>query len=459
MRSYNQAPGGATLCPGRNALRPYRMLICVCCMMILGLAACGDQPEQVLPTRVILPTDIPTATRTLTPTETPTATPTHTAVPSETPTVTPTVTETPTATPTLPPTETLTPTLTPTPDADAVVVYPGGALLYADPFVGAAPPLRLLEPQTPLYLLGKNQESSWYQVRTTDGQMGWVLLELIAIQRDFPGLPVMWMPTPTPMPAIVMTGLSVNGDDAGVSANIRQIYQRGQQLGNRPNAFSKVGDSITAGQQFLNGYDLGTYNLGNYAAYQETITFFRGSFSRHSFSAREAFHTAAAMDPMWAIAPECLPNEGPLACEIRVHRPSIVVIMLGSVDAMRVGEVPIFYNNMERIVVYAMEQGVIPVLTTFPTAPDYYPDGSRYFNESIHQIAARYRIPLIDLREKAAALPNGGVRGADGFHLTDRSEEDTFIDLANDPAQYGLALRNFLTLQLLDTLRRGLPMY
>ena len=77
----------------------------------------GNKPPTPTPTPTLTPTPTPTPTLTPTPTPTPTLTPTPTPTPTltPTPTPTPTLTPTPTPTPTLTPTPTPTPTLTPTP--------------------------------------------------------------------------------------------------------------------------------------------------------------------------------------------------------------------------------------------------------------------------------------------------------------------------------------------------------
>ena len=61
-----------------------------------------------------------------------------------------------------------------------------------------------------------------------------------------------------------------------LSERVRQIYQRGLEMGNDPHAFSKVGDCHSTNPYFLADYDLGpdVYNLGDYADLQPTIDYF-----------------------------------------------------------------------------------------------------------------------------------------------------------------------------------------
>lgn len=457
----------------------YRIVCRLSVLALLLLAACGpDAPaeELVLPTRV--PTEQsqavaqaeavddmePTAPAFSGPTLPPSFTPTPSVTPSATVTATPTATptNTPTVTPTPTNTPTPTPTATPTPDTDAVISGGGGANLRRGPGTQYSPPLALLASDTGIDLSGRTSDSNWFEVVTRDGARGWVSADLITVYREIE-LPVTWV-EPTPVPQVIQNPVAPppaagqpppsGGGTFAISQRTRQIYQTGRQRGNQPTVFSKVGDSITANQPFLVGYDSNQYNLGPYGGLQATINQFRGSFGRTSLSAFEGFNAAAMLDPIWATDPRCTGGESPLACEVRVMRPSVAIIMLGSVDVQlySAGE---FNTYMSQIVNYLISQGVIPVLTTFPNVSGYYPAESEAFNSVIRSIAAQNQTPLIDLRSVAMGMPGSGVEG-DGFHLTHRG--DSFIDLNGEQNQFSMTMRNFMTLQMLESIWRGVPM-
>jgi hypothetical protein len=141
-------------------------------------------------------------------------------------------------------------------------------------------------------------------------------------------------------------------------------------------------------------------------------------------------------------------------CEYRLMRPSTAIILLGSVD-VQLYDANTFNNYLTQVVNLTISQGIVPVLTTFTYADDYYPAQSQAFNGVIRSIAASQQIPLIDLQGAAANLPGRGV-GSDKFHLTQRS--DDWINLTGDENQYGSIMRNLITLQALDNLRRSLGM-
>ena len=169
-----------------------------------------------------------------------------------------------------------------------------------------------------------------------------------------------------------------------------------------------------------------------------------------------AFNAAAALDPSWTVWTDklglCQPNETPVACEFRLVRPSVVIILLGPED-MQIYDSATYRAHLDRILDIAIANGVIPVLTTFPTDPgDARFQSAPEFNAVIRQIVAARDLPMIELREWALTLPNHGVK-ADGFHLSDDGPAYAFD---REPSQMtGCGLRNLLTLQMLDALRQG----
>lgn len=134
---------------------------------------------------------MPTATPTATPTPTPTSTVTHTLIPTSTSTSTVTPTDTPTNTPTQ--------TSTPTPP-QAVVIRTGdqGGFLREEP--GGAIIGFLIEGDTLLILSGPEELEgrTWWQVRTSAGEVGWLDGTLVATITPTPSLTVIPTISPTP---------------------------------------------------------------------------------------------------------------------------------------------------------------------------------------------------------------------------------------------------------------------
>jgi hypothetical protein len=232
-----------------------------------------------------------------------------------------------------------------------------------------------------------------------------------------------------------------------VSAAMQELYQRGLENGNNPRAFSKMGDCETVTKSFLGAFDLEApkwYRLGPYTGLQELITYFKGSFTRTSVASKTGFTSANMLSSFWADASQCQSGETPLDCEYRLHRPSLVVIMLGTNDVKFRRE--IFEANMRRIIEFWLEKDVVPVLAT--KADNLEGDGS--INAIIARLAGEYDLPLWNFWRALQDLPEQGLQ-PDRVHLT------WAVDLFDDPEamQKGWPVRNLTALQTLDAVWRG----
>ncbi|HTP11262.1 MAG TPA: LysM domain-containing protein, partial [Anaerolineae bacterium] len=79
-------------------------------------------------------------------------------------------------------------------------------------------------------------------------------------------------PTPTPTPPDNVNGIKIDQFvvmPPAVQANVKQIFAKGQQLGNNAQRFSKVGDSIIEQPHYMVQFDTPNYNLGQYAYLQD----------------------------------------------------------------------------------------------------------------------------------------------------------------------------------------------
>jgi hypothetical protein len=278
----------------------------------------------------------------------------------------------------------------------------------------------------------------------------WAVLLLLAGCQSAPPLPtpmaVAILPTPIPLtatplptatattrvpeatavsPTITPTPIALNGIplsqiiplNADTRHNIQATYQYGQQLGRDPHAFSKLGDSAILTDHYLTRFDTATlYNLGPYGRLQFVINHYSGSFSRYGVATRIGLSSFGVLDPLWADKEWCAPDEHMLACEFRLHNPSVLLIRLGTNDAY---SPTAFADNLRAILTYSLQNGVIPVLMT--KADRFEGDDSN--NEVIRQLATEMQIPLWDFDAAASALPNHGL-GEDGVHLSMAANND-----------------------------------
>lgn len=231
-----------------------------------------------------------------------------------------------------------------------------------------------------------------------------------------------------------------------ISSKMREVYQRGLELGNNPHSFSKIGDCETQTEYFLIEFDLGTrgYNLGPYPELKDVIDQFSGSFKRPSLAAKRGFTAASALAVFESDPQKCQGNETPLACEYRLGKPSFALIMMGTNDA--INRRKSFESYMRQIIEFSLQQGVIPILAT--KADNI--EGDNSINKTIAWLAHEYEVPLWNFWLAVQPLPNHGLM-QDGVHLT--FEKNHFDDPAD--MQNAWPIRNLTALQVLGAAWRS----
>ena len=223
-----------------------------------------------------------------------------------------------------------------------------------------------------------------------------------------------------------------------ITNRAREIYQKGLLLGNNPRAFSKVSDCQGIKEVLLGVYDqplfysLSAENL----PLKETIDWFSGSFNRNGFAVMGGYNARAVLQPGVADPAFCQPGESPIACEYRLHRPSIVIVSLEFYYEGRTTENYVQY--MRQVIDYYIARGVTPVLAT---KADNMEGGER-LNIATAALALEYDLPLWNFWRAVQPLVNHGMdlTRPDGFHIS--------VD--------AWRTRSFTALQVLDALWRDL---
>ena len=249
----------------------------------------------------------------------------------------------------------------------------------------------------------------------------------------------------TPKPTLVPDAWMALPVVPAVSPRVKEIYERGLELGNNPRAFSKVGDCGSTPAWFLGDFDRGPryYSLGDYQSLAGIIQEFQGSFARTSLAAKSGFNASSVFAPLWANRKFCDSNETPLACEYRLHRPVIAFITLGTND---VWHRDTFEAQIRRIIEFSIENGVVPILAT--KADDEEGDGS--INATIAVLALEYEIPLWNYWLAVQPLPDHGLQD-DQAHITwgpNRFDDPLAMEK-------GWPVRNLTALQVLDAVWRA----
>jgi hypothetical protein len=291
--------------------------------------------------------------------------------------------------------------------------------------------------------IGRSADGNWVRLALAGGASAWVTAFAGQLPVTVNSLPVADADSPSAIP-VVPTAPLPGWSLPAVSAAAREIYQRGLALGNDPNAFSKFGDCNSTIPFFLAPFGKGEYALGaSYAGLQGAIDNFAGSFNRDGAAAHDGLNTKTIFDPTWADPRLCERDESPVACELRLHRPSIAFVSLGTNGGWQTNVE--YEANMRRLLDYLIERGVLPILST---KADNLEGGDR-FNQIVAQLAGEYQLPLWDFASLARALPGGGL--ADTYHLT---WGRAYYDTAFTP-QRGWQVRNLTALQSLDAVWRG----
>ena len=254
----------------------------------------------------------------------------------------------------------------------------------------------------------------------------------------------------TATPAATVTSAPASWQDmpiipTGVSDRMREVYQRGLQLGRDPRAFAKIGDCGGTPSWFLGPFDDEPegYRLGEYTYLVDVIEHFAGSYGRASVAARPGFNVSSIFSPLWSDPEQCRSGEGPLICEIRVTNATYAFFMMGTNDVWHQDK---FESQMRRAIEDLLERGVVPILST--KADNVEQDGS--INAAIVRLALEYEAPLWNYWAAAQPLPDHGLQ-EDGVHLTWAGNR------FDDPEAMarGWPVRNLTALQALDAVWRG----
>lgn len=299
-----------------------------------------------------------------------------------------------------------------------------------------------LETGTPLTVTARSESGDWLAVITPDERAGWVARQYVDVRININSLPVsngytVIIPTPR-----------INADTA---AHIREIYARGQQLGRRANAFAKVGDSISAAPHMLTPIAEGHYELGEFSELQRVIDHFvADAFAAQSKAAVSGWTSGEVLRPELADPKMCEEGETPLACEYRLTNPAVALIMYGTNDVALIN-LAAYEANMQAIIDYTVQQGIIPVISTIPMR-EGYTDQVTAFNRKIRELAERNRIPLWQYGAVMQTLPENGLTG-DGVHpsLPYRGY-DGVADFRADNLYSGYVVRNLGALMMLNAL-------
>lgn len=354
---------------------------------------------------------------------------------------------------------------TPTPSPDAIVKASAAGLRLRTQPNTESNVLTNMDAGDALVIIGRSGNSEWLQVIAPNRQRGWTMSQFLDINVDVLRLPVTFGIDPTVFssgdelpPSVIATDVITN-----ITSRAQDIFDRGLTVGNRPNVFSKVGDSLTVATWAFYPIGWEQYQLGDYGYLQPVINNFSSeiirdgdnSFSNVPLAADNAWTTTDLLDPTQGDPAVCGVNETPLDCEYRVIRPSIALILIGTNDVSEM-DADTYRANLETILDKTIARSVLPVLSTLPDRTDY-PAPIDEFNQIIRETAQQYQIPIWEYHNALDSLPNSGL-DADGVHLSfppvEVGQWDAAANFIGNNLNYGYNMRNLTALQVLDGIWR-----
>lgn len=186
-----------------------------------------------------------------------------------------------------------------------------------------------------------------------------------------------------------------------VDPSLRKVYEAGLRLGNDPHAFSIFGDCQTQPDDFFGVFERDPSALQKLSPHlREAVAYFKGSFTRESSTSQDGTTPGALLWTQWHRGEYgCTFAETPVACELRIHRPSFVIIQVGTHFESR------NTDYLRKIILQLLDAGVVPILAT--KADNRELDDR--INRDMALLASEYDLPLWNFWAAVSDLPDRGL--------------------------------------------------
>ncbi len=212
-------------------------------------------------------------------------------------------------------------------------------------------------------------------------------------------------PGPTPVPPTTEADASAWKTlpviPESVDASLQKVYERGLELGNDPHAFSLFGDCQIRPGDFFGVFETDPAAFKELSPeLRQVVDYFAGSFNRESSTAQDGTTPGSLLWTQWHRGEYgCTFAETPVQCELRIHRPSFVIIQVGTHFESRNTE------YLRRVILQLLDAGVVPILAT---KADNREKDER-INRDMAMLAAEYDLPLWNFWAAVSDLPNRGL--------------------------------------------------
>ena len=208
-------------------------------------------------------------------------------------------------------------------------------------------------------------------------------------------------PVPPPTEADLDAWKSLPVIPEGIDPSLQKVYERGLTLGNDPHAFSIFGDCQSRPGDFFGVFETDATAVENLSAeLGELVDYFGGSFNRESPTAQDGTTPGSLLWTQWHRGEYgCTFAETPVECELRIHRPSFVIMQVGTHFESRNTE------YLRRIILQLLDAGVVPILAT---KADNREKDER-INRDMARLASEYDLPLWNFWAAVSDLPDRGL--------------------------------------------------
>jgi hypothetical protein len=239
--------------------------------------------------------------------------------------------------------------------------------------------------------------------------------------------PVMAPPSKTPTLVPQLTATASSGwknlpvIPEGIDPSLKKVYERGLTLGNDPHAFSIFGDCQSRPGEFFGVFETNAEVIESLPPeLHEVVEYFGGSFNRESPTSQDGTTPGSLLWTQWHRGEYgCSFAETPVDCELRIHKPSFVIIQIGTHFESRNTE------YLRRVILQLLDAGVVPILAT---KADNREKDER-INRDMSMLSREYDLPLWNFWAAVSDLPNRGLYTRDDrplqgpIYLTEEAAE------------------------------------
>ncbi len=235
--------------------------------------------------------------------------------------------------------------------------------------------------------------------------------------------------------------------DARVAERVLEIRARNPEL--RDDVFAKMGGSSVESKAFLHCFATPYVELGEHQALSGALDYF-GAGPGNAFE-RES----EAAGVSWNLRYVLGGRPAKFLRELEETEARWALVLFGGNDAQNENE-RVYLSRLVYLVERLESMGVVPVLGS--ALPRRNPSKDRWisrFNAITEAVAEHWSLPYIDYHAALSALPRKGL-ARDGVHPNVLAEGGvrTACQLTERGLRYGNNVRNLLTLEMLDALRR-----